>query len=397
MGKAAYFRAVGAAAIAASFLCASAHAQDLVIGTSVPLAGPLAQAGAVIRDGYQIAVDEINAKGGVTINGAAHKIKLIVLDNQGDPNQVAGQVRKLVQKEKAVALLGAATPVFNGPISAAADQLKIPVVMSLAPIDAWQNQRKGGYKFAWNIYVHEPDATVVTWKTADLTKTNKKVALFLNTDEDGGIWGDNWIQQAKDAGYEIVYVAKMPVGTSNFSDYINAAKSAGAEIALGQVGPPDGIALWKQMKALGYSPKIASCEKCGSGDWWPGALGPIAEGTLTSDIYDRGLGGPQAEAVIKALGDKYKGKVFTAAVTSHTVVNVLADAIERAQSTDPDAINAELAKTDKTYSIGHVKFTAGHGAPVAPIMLQWQHGQVVRVYPTGAGSAPLEAPMPGLQ
>lgn len=61
------------------------------------------------------------------------------------PNYAMRQVRKLVQSDKVVALLGAVTPVFNGPISAAADLLKIPVVMTLVPIDAWQGARKGGY------------------------------------------------------------------------------------------------------------------------------------------------------------------------------------------------------------------------------------------------------------
>lgn len=397
MGISGILAGTGVAALASLLASVSAYAQEIVMGTSVPLAGPLAQFGEVIRDGYQFAVDEINAKGGITINGTQHKIKLIVLDNQGDPNQVAGQVRKLVQSEKAVVLLGAVTPVFNGPLSAAADQLKVPLVMSLVPIDAWQNAREGGYRYAWDIYAHEPEATKVTWTTADMADTNKKIAIFANTDDDGEIWGKNWTEQAKDHGYEIVYTAKMPVGTTNFAEYINSAKDAGAEIALGQMVPPDAITLWKQMKALGYAPKISTCEKCGSGDWWPGALGPVAEGTLTSDVWVRGLGGPGADAVVAALGEKYKGKVLSGAILSHTVVNVVADAIARAGSTEADAVNAEIAKTDGAYAIGPVKFTVNHAAPLTPIMLQWQDGAAVRVYPKDEGSATLEVPMAGLQ
>lgn len=374
-----------------------ADSQELVMGTSVPLAGPLAQFGEVISDSYKVAVDEINEKGGVDVGGTKRKIKLIVLDNRGDPNQVASQVRKLVQREGATVLLGAVTPVFNGPLSAAADQLKVPLVMSLVPIDAWQDAREGGYKYAWNLYLHEPEATTVTWKTADMADTNKKVALFLNTDEDGEIWGRNWTKQAPEHGYEIVYTAKMPVGTTNFAEYINSAKEAGAEIVLGQMVPPDAITLWKQMKALGYKPKIASCEKCGSGDWWPGALGDVAEGTLTTDVWVIGLGGPGVGSVVKALGETYKGKVLSGAVLSHTVVNVVVDAIKRAGSTDADAINAEIAKTDGDYAVGHVKFRVNHGAPIPPIMQQWQGGKAVLVYPQNDKAAELQVPGKGLQ
>lgn len=372
---------------------ATAAADELVIGASLPFAGPFADYGATVKDGYELAVEHINAAGGVQIGDRKHTLKLIILDNQGDPNQVAAQGRKLVHSEKAVALLGGLTPMFNVPISVVADQFKIPTVMSLVPIDAWQGARKGGWKYAWNLYAHEPEATTVSWKAADRIDTNKKVALFLNSDEDGEIWGRNWTQQAPGAGYTIAYTAKMPMGTVNFSTHIARAKAEGAEIVLGQMVPPDAIALWKQMKALNYSPKMATCEKCASGDFWIAALGPVADGTMTADVWVRGMGGPGAEQVVAALGDKWKGKQLTGAVTSYSVVQVLADALQRAGTTEPEALNAAIARTDGDFAIGKVKFSLGNAAPIPSLMLQWQNGEPVRIVP---GDAPVLAPMPGL-
>lgn len=380
-------------ALAVSFGSAAVHAQEILVGTSLPFAGPFAAYGETIRDGYQLAVDDINAKGGVSIGGKNRKIKLLVLDNKGDPNQVSSQVRKLVQSDKVEALLGAVTPMYNGPASVVADQLKIPMVMTVVPIDAWQNARKGGYKYAWNLYAHEPEATSVTWKAADLVATNKKVALFLNSDDDGEIWGRNWTTQAKAAGYEVVYTAKVPLGTTNFATHVAGAKNAKADIVLGQMIPPDAIALWKQMKALGYSPKLATCEKCASGDFWPGTLGAVADGTLTSDVWVRGMGGPGADRVTQMLGDKWKGKQLSGAVLSYSVVQVLADALQRAGTTEPEALNAAIGKTDGNFAVGKVKFTVGHGAPLPSLMLQWQQGNPVRIYPK---DGTLVAPVAGL-
>jgi len=360
---------------------AGAFAQDLVVGTSLPFAGPFAQYGETVRDGYQLAVEQINAKGGVMVGGKTHKLKLVILDNQGDPNQVAAQGRKLVQNEKAVALLGALTPMFNVPISVVADSAKVPLVMSLVPIDAWQNARKGGWHYAWNIYAHEPEATTMSWKAADQITTNKKVALFLNSDDDGEIWGRNWAAQAQAAGYQIAYTAKVPMGTTNWSTHVNGAKAAGAEIVLGQLIPPDAIALWKQMKALGFKPKMATCEKCGSGAFWVDALGPVADGTMTADVWVRGMGGPGAAEVTQALGDKWKGKQLTGAVMAYTAVQVLADAMQRAGSTAPQALNEAIGKTDGNFAVGKVKFSLGHAAPVPSLMLQWQGGQALRIVP----------------
>lgn len=370
--------------IAAAVLAASgiaAQAQDIVVGTSLPFAGPFASYGETVRDGYQLAVSQINAKGGVQVGGQARKLKLVILDNQGDPNQVAAQGRKLVQSEKAVALLGALTPMFNVPLSVVADQSKVPLVMSLVPIDAWQNARKGGWNYAWNIYAHEPEATTLSWKAADRIATNKKVALFVNSDDDGEIWSRNWTAQAKGAGYEIAYTAKVPMGTTNWATHVNAAKAAGADIVLGQMIPPDAIALWKQMKALGYKPKMATCEKCGSGQFWVDALGPLADGTMTADVWVRGMGGPGAAEVTQALGEKWKGKQLTGAVMAYTAVQVLADALQRAGTTEARAVNDAIAKTDGRFAIGPVKFTVGHAAPVPSLMIQWQGGEPRRVVP----------------
>lgn len=359
----------------------TAAAQDLVIGASLPFAGPFAPYGETVRDGYQLAVEHINAKDGVNVGGQARKLKLVILDNQGDPNQVAAQGRKLIQSEKAVALLGALTPMFNVPISVVADSARVPAVMSLVPIDAWQNARKGGWKYAWNIYAHEPEATTMSWKAADQIATNKKVALFLNSDDDGEIWGRNWAAQAKDAGYQIAYTAKVPMGTTNWSTHVNGAKAAGAQIVLGQMIPPDAIALWKQMKALGYQPKMVTCEKCGSGQFWVDALGPVADGTMTADVWVRGMGGPGAAEVTQALGDKWKGKQLTGSVMAYTAVQVLADALQRAGSTDADKLNEAIGKTDGHFAVGKVRFTLGHAAPVTSLMLQWQNGNPVRIVP----------------
>jgi len=189
----------------------------------------------------------------------------------------------------------------------------------------------------------------------------------------------------------VVYWAKIPVGTTNFGSQIEEAKKAGAEIVLGQMIPPDAIALWKQMKGLAYAPKVATCEKCGSGDWWPGALGPVADGTLTSDVWAPELGGPGTDVLMSGLGSKYHGKVLSAAALAYSAAYVLMDAIVAAQSLDGTAINNAIAKTDKDYAAGHIKFAEDHGTRLIPTMAQWQNGVLVRILPTGKGAVPIIA------
>jgi len=377
---------------------AAAGGGDIVIGASLPLSGPLAPFGANIQMGYQRAVDNVNKAGGLDVGGTKHQVSLVVLDDQSDPNMATDQARTLYQRNNAVALLGAATPPLNIPISQVADQVKRPAVIGACPIRAWLSGKPDGWQYAWDIFFDENQMTDLQFQTADLVQTNKKVALFTDTEEDGVTMGDLWEQKAPTLGYQVAYHAKFPVGTNNFSSQIDAAKSASAQVLIAQMVPPDAFALWKQMKALSYQPVVAYCEKCGNSGAWHQVLGDVGEGTNAADWWSSSLGYPESQDFVNAYAQQLGGQStdLSGIVSSYAAAQVLLDAITKAGSTSPEAINAALATTDKTYAVGPVKFGADHTSALKAIMDQWQGPNMVRVYPTGSGSTALKAPVPGL-
>jgi branched-chain amino acid transport system substrate-binding protein len=367
---------------------------DITIGTSVPMTGPLGGIGQLVRQGYDEAIAEANAAGGVQVGDAKRKVKLVVLDNKSDPNVATQQARTLVNKNGAVALLGASTPPLNVPLSATAETLKIPIVSTTTPIRAWLAGSKTGWNYAWDLFFDEEQATKLAYATADQTDTNKKVALFTDNEADGVVMGGLWVKNAPAMGYEIVSHAKFPVGTTSYSSFINKAKSAGAEIVIAQMIPPDGIALWKQMKSLGYSPKLAFCEKCGASGGWPKALGPLADGTGVFANFTPN--GPEAAKAKETLGQKITNNAdLGLAVDGMTAAQVLLDGISAAGSTDAAKVNEAIGKTDKTYAAGPVKFT-DNAAALETNMLQWQGDNAVQVEPK-TGDAELQVPVAGLK
>ena len=66
---------------------------------------------------------------------------------------------------------------------------------------------------------------------------NKRVALFTDTAEDGAAMGALWESQAPKYGYTIAYQAQFPVGTTDFSQFIQKAKDADADVMIAQVDP----------------------------------------------------------------------------------------------------------------------------------------------------------------
>ncbi len=371
--------------------------QTLLLGATLPITGPLSTFGTVLQLGYSRAINEVNASGGLDIKGTKYKVQLTFLDNKSDPDTASQQARTLFLKDNVAALLGSATPSLDIPISNVAEQLKRPTIMTVSPVEAWLGARTSGWNYAWDIFFDENQSTKSNFEASNLIQTNKRVALFTDTEEDGITMGGIWAKEAPGYGYTIAYHASFPVGTTDFSSFIAAAKTANADILIAQMLPPDAIALWKQMKALNYQPKAAYCEKCASNSGWPKALGAVAEGTMNNSIWDPSEGYPQASAFESAYGATWMTPDLGVIVYAYTDAKVTMDVINKAQSLDPNTINAAVPQVTGMYPAGQISFGANHAAITGSVEEQWQNGKNVQIYPQISGSnTKIETPVPGL-
>lgn len=375
----------------------AASDQTIVIGSTLPLSGGLAPVGALLKAAYQSAVNDANAAGGIAFNGGKAKISLVILDNTSDPETATNQATTLYLKDNAVALLGPFNPPLTIAVSQVAERLQRPLISSVTPIEAWLAGRPSGWKYAWDVFFDENQQSNLIFQMSNLTTTNKKIALFTDTEQDGITQGNLWQQKAPQFGYTITYHATFPVGTTNFSSQINAAKAADAQVLVAQMVPPDEIALWKQMKSLNYHPIIADAEKGSSVSTWPQALGPVAEGALCTNFWSSSIGYPGTSKVVaEAVSAGYKANSeYSGFVAGYSITQVLLDALTRAGSIDPTKLNTAIGQTDKTYTLGPIKFGSNNADAIPAILVQWQNGNTAQVYPK-VSDATLEAPARGL-
>lgn len=371
--------------------------EAIVLGATLPLTGPLGIFGPPIQAGYEQAVAAINAAGGVDVGGTKHQLKLVVQDNKSDPTVVTSSAKSLINDSGAVAILGGATPPLTIPLSVVADQEQIPALSGLTPTLAWKGANAQGWKYAYDVFIDEVEQTAVNFQASDLTTTNKKVALFTDTEEDGKAMGALWEQQAPKFGYTIAYRANFPVGTTDFSQFVQKAKASGAEVVIAQVIPPDAVALWKQMKALGFSPKTAWPEKGGTVGF-DQAAGPLAEGASVFGWWTPTNGNEGGAAVYDANKGKFgDGLGSQAVVSSYAMVQIMADAISRAGSTEPDAINKALSETkDLKTALASITIGADHRGVIPVSAVQWQGASQPTVWPADQATAKFLAPVPGL-
>jgi branched-chain amino acid transport system substrate-binding protein len=370
----------------------------IVLGASLSLTGPLGQFGLALQAGYKQQISEVNAAGGLDVGGTKRQVTLTVLDNRSDPNTATGQIRELVLKDNAAALLGACTPPIVVPEALAAEQQKIPYVSSCNPVHAFQAGNAAGWNYAWDLFFDESDQATAVAKGLAMAAGNKKVALFTDTEPDGVAERPLYKQALTAAGLQVVGDYTFPVGTTDFSSFVNDAKGKGAQLVAGQMVPPDGIALWKQMKALSFQPTAAFVAKAAAGNSWTKALGPIAEGTLSDAFWSPGTGAANSQALMSTLGTRFPGNMsdLNIAVLGYTVSAIVTDGIKAAGSTDPVKLNTAIGKINADYPLGHIAFGPKHTAVTPFLLTQWQNDDTVLIVPSTPG-ATLEQPAKGLQ
>src|SRR5450432_2270573 len=180
---------------------APASAEEIVIGASLPLSGPLAGFGSFQQWGYKRAVDEVNKAGGISIGGTKQMVKLIIRDDKTDPNATASNTETLISRDHVVAMLGSCTPALVNAGALVAERAKKPMVTGCDPLEPFLSVRKWNY--VWDIFFSVPDLAAAQFKAlAELNvQTNKKIAFWHDNGPDGqAVGGHIWPAMAKDFG-----------------------------------------------------------------------------------------------------------------------------------------------------------------------------------------------------
>ncbi|HUZ90893.1 MAG TPA: amino acid ABC transporter substrate-binding protein [Methylocella sp.] len=393
--RAALLAGGGAAALVSGSFQAARAADEIVIGASIPLSGPLAGFGGFQKWGYQHAVDLVNKGGGISIGGKKMRVKLIIRDDRTDPNTTASNTETLISHDKVNAMLGSCTPALVNAGALVADRHKIPMVTACDPIGAFESVHK--WTYVWDIFFHEPDlASAPFGLLKDLhVKTNKKVAIFHDNGPDGQIIGGKlWPVYAKKAGYDVVQNSTFPVDNTQFTSTITEAKSKGADIVLVDSVTPQAVAIRKQIASAGYKPKLLDMEKGAEPVQFATALGNLADGVLVGGYWDPSFPFPGAKSLAKDF-EKQTGKTSSQHIAdSDAAASVLLDAIAAANSLNPNKINAAIAKTNKSYVVGPVKFDQQHASILPMVMDQWRGGKTYVVWPKAKATGKFLFPLP---
>ncbi|HKG85241.1 MAG TPA: ABC transporter substrate-binding protein [Beijerinckiaceae bacterium] len=341
------FLGLGLAGVLAAFPASAAD--PIKIGLVTALSGQSARAGEALTRGLTIAIDEVNAKGGVL----GRKVELVRRDDEANPAKGVIAARELVQREKVAVLIGGLdTPVALAIVPFANEQ-KVPF------IDPWAagtgitvNGAKDNYVFRVSARDDLVDKAIVNY--AIKNHSVKKPGLILVNNP----WGESnekgLTAALKEANIQPAGIEKFEGNDVDVVPQLARLKQAGADVLflVGNVGPSAQVV--KSLDRMGWKVPIVS-------HWGPAGgrftelAGPSARDVVFIQTYSFfGKLSPVGERVLTALKAKYPdvkgpGDVTPAVgvANAYDALHLAALAIEKAGSTKGEAIRDAMYKIDR--------------------------------------------------
>ncbi len=369
-------------------------AQTIKVGAVVPLTGRYAALGAQVRAGYEIAVQQLNAAGGVTVGGKKMQLELTLLDDESDPTKSVARLETLAT-QGVVAYLGGAGSDLHAAAASIGDKNKIPY---LGVAFAFHGIHKQGLRYLFSPFPKSPDLTKETFVFLDALipapERPRKVSLILERTDWGKEMGSLWETLAKQNNYQVVASGEYAPGAKDFSDLILKAKAAGAEALFTLPSPPDGMTMVKQMKELDFSPKASVFIRASDPPVWSQNLGKDGDYVLLSPGWHYAARYPKVAELNEAHQKLFKRPADPLVGPSYACIQILADAIPRAGALDRDKIRDAIAATNMTTVVGPVRFRSDGTGEVTVFFQQWLKGKQELIWPKEFATAQFGYPAP---
>lgn len=355
---------LGTAVVSAMMMAASCSGKKndtIKIGGIAPLSGGVAVYGAECKNGIDLAVEEINAAGG--ING--QKIEFICEDDEGDSAKSVNAYKKLVTKDRVKVIIGSLTSGCTMAITNLAQAQNVvqiaPAATAVAITDA------GNYVF--RACYTDPFQGKIGGKFAYENLGTKKAAILYDIGNDYSVGlTDNFTAEYTSMGGSIVSKESYSTGDKDFNAQLTKIKAANPEV----IYLPDyygTVALIaKQLRAQGINVPIVGA------DGWDGLTDNAGDEVLNgyySNHYSEDSSSAAVQTFVKSFKAKYNKAPNSFAALGYDCVYMLRDAMKASGSTDDSAkIRDALEATNGDYVTGHIVFDANRNPVKSAVMIK---------------------------
>ena len=360
------------AALLALTSCGAKETNEIKIGGIFPLSGAVAVYGVECKNGIDLAIEEINAAGG--INGK--NVVLISEDDEGNPDKTVNAYQKLTSKDGAKIIIGSLT---SGCTQAITNRAQAQKVVQIAPAATAPAITDAGDYIFRACFIDPFQGTVGGRFAAENLKAKKAAILYdIGNDYSIGLY-ENFKIAFEKAGGQVVAAESYSTGDKDFNAQLTKIKTANPDV----VYLPDyygTVALIaKQLRAQGITAPMIGA------DGWDGIIDNAGDEVLNgfySNHYAADSTDPRVVNFVKAYEAKFNSTPVSFAALAYDCVFLLKDAMEKSGKTDATTLKDTLKDISGSYVTGTLSFDENRNPVKSAVMMEIvkKDGKLTPVY-----------------
>lgn len=356
-----------------------AAADTVKVGIVLPLTGDQAKFGEIEKQSFDMALEEINAAGGV--NGK--KLEWIIEDDTGRPEVGRSVVEKLITKDKVVLVGGGYSSSVTYAVAGVCQQNQMPFLINTGSADKITEQ-KWDYVFRMNPPASKYSASVD--EVLEEVIKPKSVAILHENSLFGTSSAKSFEASCKKAGYKVALKQGYEAGGIDFKPVLIQVKSLNPDIVYMISYVMDAALLMKQSKELKITPKMFIGGAAGfTLPEFQQNAGVASEKILSATLWHQLLPFPGAMDYYNKFVAKYNKETEYHGAEAYAAAYVIADVVKRTKSFKNADIKQALSETNMMTAFGPVKFTTWDKMTnqnrASSYVVQWIDGKLEMVWP----------------
>jgi len=381
----------GAVTLATAAFAVSASADSIVLGAAVSQSGKYSTNGMHTMNGYNMAIEAINARGGVKVGDKTYTLEIKYYDDESTPARGAELAERLISQDGVKFLLGPYSSGLTKAIAPVTEKHGVPMVEANG---ASRSLFTNGYKYLFAVLsTSEQYLASAVALAAEMAQNegrdpkSLKVAMAFENDPFSQDIRAGVMDDAAKYGMQIVIDDKLPKDLNDMTPTLSKVRALKPDLLVVSGHSKGAATATRQMAEQNVYVPMVAMTHCDSADII-GKFGKAAEGILCAAqwaptlTYQDDLFGTAADFA-KKFEEKYGYAPPYQAAESAAAVEVFADAFQRAGSLDQKAVRDALAATDMQTFYGNIKFDeTGKNIAKPMVLYQVQNGKLVVVAPT---------------
>jgi branched-chain amino acid transport system substrate-binding protein len=349
------------------------------VGVVLPLTGAQQKFGEIEKNSFLMALEEINAAGGV--NGRL--LELLIEDDKSKIDIGRSAAEKLILKDQVVAMTGGYSSDVTFAMAAVAQHRKVPFLITTGAADEI-TELGAEYVFRLNPPVSEYSRPLIEF-LQEVVKPRGVVILY-----EKGLFGQSgsrdFAEQAFEMDWKILMNEGYQPGTEDFKPLLTKAMSAKPDVVYMIAYVKEAALLVQQAKQLNFKPKVFAGAAAGfTLPEFRKLAGDAAENVFSVTLWTPQVPYPGAREYYNNYMKRFGSETEYHGAEAYASLYVLADALKRAKDLSPKGVRDALARTNLMTAFGPVKFTSydkkTQQNSLPTYLVQWQKGTLETVWP----------------